>query len=164
MSNKYENSFSDSGLWEKNNGILSAIDSVSQVVNKAKEKIIIYHEKLDNKLYGDVIVFSSIEKQLINKIKVEMYYHEINELSGTNIIIDYFNLRYPDFFLCEQVTDTNRLLVNFIISDSKYVRIEFGEEQNKARYIVDDNEVKLSVAKRYIDSLEKDLKIICTSK
>ena len=40
MSNKYENSFSD--LWKKNNGLLSAIDSVSKIIDKANIKIDIY--------------------------------------------------------------------------------------------------------------------------
>ena len=156
MSNKYENSFSD--LWEKNNGFRDAIDSVSKIINKTEQQLVIYAEDLKDNLYADLTIMQNMEKILNDGKKITIYW---TRKSGMTIdtIINYFTKKYPNNFKSIK-TASSSLDIDFAIADDKYIRVEFDKVMYRARYIVEDSIVKSTIAKKWIIRLNEELKRI----
>ena len=156
MSNKYENSFSD--LWEKNNGFRDAIDSVSKIINKTEQQLVIYAEDLKDNLYADLTIMKNMETILDQGKKITIYWTQKSGMT-INTIIDYFTQKYPNYFESIQ-TKNEPLDIDFAISDDKYIRVEFDKVMYRARYIVEDSIVKSTIAKKWITRLNEDLEKI----
>ncbi len=163
MSNKYENSFSD--LWKKNNGLLSAIDSVSKIIDKANIKIDIYSQKLKDELYANPEILSKLIAKLDNKaIKVRIVANKIKEDSNIKVITDFLSTKYPNFTFLELNKNEPEDMLDFIISDDKYIRIEFDKEGNRARFIDGDEAGEQKEAQDWIPNLNKRLQSIIDKK
>ncbi len=156
MSNKYENSFSD--LWEKNNGFRDAIDSVSKIINKTEQKLVIYAEDLKDNLYADLTIMKNMETILDQGKKITIYWTQKSGMT-INTIIDYFTQKYPNNFKSIE-TENRPLDIDFAIADDKYIRVEFDKVMYRARYIVEDGIVKSTIAKKWITRLNEELKRI----
>lgn len=148
-------SFINSNLWKKNNGLLDAIKSVQSVINKANRGIQIYADNLSDDIYADPEIFGLIETKLKNKIEINVYYNKCD--SSMQKIIQYLETKYANF-KHYKINKDDALDVNFLISDDKYIRIEFNKEEYRARYI--DTDENTNEAKQWIDSLQDRLKFL----
>lgn len=163
MSNKYENS--SSVLWKKNNGLLSAIDSVSKIIDKANIKIDIYSQKLKDELYANPEIITKLVTKLSNKeITIRIVANKIDTNSNIKTITDFLSNNYTNFTFLELDKDEPEDMLDFIISDDKYIRIEFDKEGNRARFIDGDEEGEQKEAQEWIPTLNKRLESIINKK
>jgi hypothetical protein len=126
-------SFFTSGIWKKNDGIAEAIESVTKVLRKAEREILIYSSDLLDEIYYAEKVVEAIKNRVQTcKIKI-VYNNKVDKNKSIMLFLEKLKKDGGDVEIIQ--TPYDELTLDFIISDNKYIRVEFDRVNHKARYL-----------------------------